>query len=1035
MYAVIGNKKACYDALRSHGAGVDFQDVSGLSVCHWAAAQEAHKMLKYIIEGGARWTLIDNTGRTALHWAALAESTKVVKAITTKIVVDERELVDHQDNDGMTALHWAAVHSKPKHISLLVRAEADSTLLDAEERAPLHWACDSEDATSAKVLLTLDNAPVNSKDRQGRTPLHIAVAQGSIQTVRELCQYPNIDKTAHDNVSRTPLHWAAAAAHTEIVKILSERGADLSHTDEHGASAMHYAAQNDRVDTLHALLTSNAEHLPDEEGRYPLHWAVMRGFQDHVGILLEHGIDVDLVDKEGRSSLHFAVSANLTETAELLLSVGANPNLADQQMQTPIFAACEAGDTAMVRLLVENEAKINIVDADERTPLHWVSVNGSMDTMNILLEAKAKVNEVDESGKTCLAYAAYQGHASMVRELVEREAEVDAQDIDGVCALHWAALQGFIEIVTLLIDAGARPNQMEINENKSTPLDYAIINGHQEVAEYLSGNGGLSVVDLQELAAITVQSSWKGFKVRANLLPKLLGEKMARDASPEQHKAASTIAALMRGHFTRKNLPELQKFFEEERAVAKERKELNSATVIQASWKGHRQRKAFLETEEGKAFARRARQRVGAKGRSMEEMMEDMGGNWSGDEALELEPTRPNTPKRPEPGLTLLDKYLMYKAEEKSRKTEDRQLFQAIKGPLGPLSTKEYRDPQSDPRIIAALTFSGKQRDLRLQEERNKNRTRQVIAAARTIQEAWRLFVRRRNEAEQGGRPFVKTAYKHAKQSGGKKIRPAAQARMDALVGRQGGVRNERSATRMATAHTPDMREMRPRQMRSTTSNLSRLEQIEQSKSQALSRMAMTRYTIRAQSGEMAARGRARRPPGGLSAGLSRSPSPTKSQKLPRIPSVAKGTYTTHQWNGAGSAQTVQLRRRRTSASALYDQSGRIQGGKRSSPSPRSGTAAQHSPHRYADPHGPHSSPKNNGRAISKEAMESLRIQRTIRAQAAANRARVAQWNDDIKYTPTSQALPPMVEPVPAKSRRLSSGSGRMSRQRQVPPI
>ena len=48
------------------------------------------------------------------------------------------------------------------------------------------------------------------------------------------------------------------------------------------------------------------------------------------------------------------------------------------------------------------------------------------------------------------------------------------QDAEGICALHWAALQGHAGMVQLLLSCGAYPNSMEVNGNKSTPLDYAV---------------------------------------------------------------------------------------------------------------------------------------------------------------------------------------------------------------------------------------------------------------------------------------------------------------------------------------------------------------------------------------------------------------------------------------------------------------------------------------------------------------------------------------------------------------------------------
>lgn len=62
-----------------------------------------------------------------------------------------------------------------------------------------------------------------------------------------------------------------------------------------------------------------------------------------------------------------------------------------------------------------------------------------------------------------------------------------------------------------LLDAGAYPNFMEINGNKSTPLDYALINNHIDVARLISERGGLGILDIRELAATSIQQKFRSY--------------------------------------------------------------------------------------------------------------------------------------------------------------------------------------------------------------------------------------------------------------------------------------------------------------------------------------------------------------------------------------------------------------------------------------------------------------------------------------------------------------------------------------------
>ena len=92
---------------------------------------------------------------------------------------------------------------------------------------------------------------------------------------------------------------------------------------------------------------------------------------------------------------------------------------------------------------------------------------------------------------------------------------MNLQDLEGITALHWACSTGSLDVVQqLLINAGADPNLMEVDGGRLTPLDYAIIGGHQDVAQLLIENGALSISGIQDLAAIHIQRVVRGFLVR-----------------------------------------------------------------------------------------------------------------------------------------------------------------------------------------------------------------------------------------------------------------------------------------------------------------------------------------------------------------------------------------------------------------------------------------------------------------------------------------------------------------------------------------
>ena len=93
-------------------------------------------------------------------------------------------------------------------------------------------------------------------------------------------------------------------------------------------------------------------------------------------------------------------------------------------------------------------------------------------------------NTANEQGEAALLAAAREGSLAMVKALIEGKANLNLRSPHGDTPIMLAALAGNLPTVKVLREAGA-----QINHPGWTPLQYAAVNGHNAVIDYLVSTG------------------------------------------------------------------------------------------------------------------------------------------------------------------------------------------------------------------------------------------------------------------------------------------------------------------------------------------------------------------------------------------------------------------------------------------------------------------------------------------------------------------------------------------------------------------
>jgi ankyrin repeat protein len=104
----------------------------------------------------------------------------------------------------------------------------------------------------------------------------------------------------------TPLMAAVVGGHAEAVKFLINRKANVNLADPcngltvlNRLTALHHASVNGNVPMIELLMSKGANHdARSKVGMTPLHMAAMKGHEEAMACLLDHGADINAADKK-----------------------------------------------------------------------------------------------------------------------------------------------------------------------------------------------------------------------------------------------------------------------------------------------------------------------------------------------------------------------------------------------------------------------------------------------------------------------------------------------------------------------------------------------------------------------------------------------------------------------------------------------------------------------------------------------------------------------------------------------------------------
>ncbi|MDH4226389.1 MAG: ankyrin repeat domain-containing protein [Deltaproteobacteria bacterium] len=478
-----GNQSAI-GLLLDFGADKDATDMLSESPLDVALKAGNGVAARFLINKGARLDLKGGSGSKYLVLAARSLDVELVEYILKKGV--KINSVDASNDVALSVVlkNFGIVSDPSYHEPRIKMAEyllsmgADMNMMLGEE--PLLFAVAKATSVEGVKFLLRKGVDINKKDKQGRGVaeaykaytsvvgddmtallsgessfgLFSAVKAGDMARVKELIEEKNIEINSINDSGETPLYLAAASANGTMVEYLIKRGASLNAKENvKGKTALHAAIENGNIMTVNTLVAAGVNVTSeDNEGRRPVHYAVMINDEEKLRAIARAGADMNARDFEGVSSLHMALLKGNMKIAAVLVSLGANINVMNNLGDTPLHGAVTSKAAEAVEFLISSGSSVNAKNNEGRTPLHAAVTSGEYKTVKLLASVSgADVNAQDKTGITPLHLAALAGRDDMAFILIKRGASVSLKNNDGKSALDIAReskKQKLVDVVT-----------------------------------------------------------------------------------------------------------------------------------------------------------------------------------------------------------------------------------------------------------------------------------------------------------------------------------------------------------------------------------------------------------------------------------------------------------------------------------------------------------------------------------------------------------------------------------------------------------
>ncbi|XP_048252515.1 ankyrin repeat and KH domain-containing protein 1-like [Haliotis rufescens] len=351
----------------------------------------------------------------------LHDSNQVITGLAEDIVTLNTSCVMREDIKEVNVTDRSLTTSSLSQVSFTTSPPSFSDVAGASSDPSR-----TEGTTVTTTRTTGDNSAATPSPADCRD-LSVASRRGNLEEVKRLLSRGIDVNCRRGKWSWTPVMPAARWGHSNVVKLLVSKGADVSLVDKDGDNILRLACMGGHLETVEFVLSLNVVDINSRGGgsRTPVMTAAEWRHRDVVELLVSKGADVSLVDVNGDNILHWACWAGHLATVKFVLSLNVvDINSRGGGSRTPVMRAALRRHRDVVELLVSKGADVSLVDEDGDNTLHLACYRGHLETVKFVLSLNVvDIDARNNSGRTAADVARRRGHTPVLDLLVSHGAQ------------------------------------------------------------------------------------------------------------------------------------------------------------------------------------------------------------------------------------------------------------------------------------------------------------------------------------------------------------------------------------------------------------------------------------------------------------------------------------------------------------------------------------------------------------------------------------------------------------------------------------